>query len=439
MRQISPTLKTRATPDLLIGQLRERFNQFTDHRASNSSFALSDILMSGFAMFSLKYASLLQFETQSEVERQNLAQLYGIKKVCTDSQMRKVLDLVSPYPLQDLFPFYYEILKQLGVLKQYPYLGRHLVVAIDGVTHFESQKVHCPCCIEKANKDGTRSYSHSMLCAMLVHPIEKEVFVMGTEAIVCQDGVEKNDCERNASKRLLDFLAVHYQGQPLLITEDALYANAPNVSQILDNNWSYVLAIKPDGNKSLFAAFADSSVGRRTGRYSYKDERIEHTFRYVNNLPINGSNADIRVNVLHYEQTDKKGKVTRFSWMTNLELNQKTVTSIMRIGRSRWKIENETGRPPAFNTLKNQGYNFEHNYGHGKRNLSTVLAYLMLLAFQVDQLIQSAHKPFRQILKATKTKVKFWHTIRALFMVQSFQSFEEMYAHTALLFKVQLE
>jgi hypothetical protein len=29
----------------------------------------------------------------------------------------------------------------------------------------------------------------------------------------------------------------------------------------------------------------------------------------------------------------------------------------MRAGRARWKIENET-----FNTLKNQGYNFEHNY-----------------------------------------------------------------------------
>jgi hypothetical protein len=27
-------------------------------------------------------------------------------------------------------------------------------------------------------------------------------------------------------------------------------------------------------------------------------------------------------------------------------------------GRARWKIENET-----FNTLKNQGYQFEHNFG----------------------------------------------------------------------------
>ena len=40
----------------------------------------------------------------------------------------------------------------------------------------------------------------------------------------------------------------------------------------------------------------------------------------------------------------------------------------MRAGRSRWKVENET-----FNTLKNLGYNLEHNYGHGKQHLATVL------------------------------------------------------------------
>ena len=34
----------------------------------------------------------------------------------------------------------------------------------------------------------------------------------------------------------------------------------------------------------------------------------------------------------------------------------------MRGGHVRWKIENET-----FNTLKNQGRHFEHNYGPGKK------------------------------------------------------------------------
>jgi hypothetical protein len=39
----------------------------------------------------------------------------------------------------------------------------------------------------------------------------------------------------------------------------------------------------------------------------------------------------------------------------------------MRGGRTRWKIANET-----CNTLKNQGYNFAHNDGHGEQHLSVV-------------------------------------------------------------------
>ena len=59
------------------------------------------------------------------------------------------------------------------------------------------------------------------------------------------------------------------------------------------------------------------------------------------------------------------------------------VYEVMRAGRARWKIENET-----FNTLKNQGYNFQHNYSHGYKNLCSVMTMLMMLAFLIDQVQQ---------------------------------------------------
>lgn len=55
----------------------------------------------------------------------------------------------------------------------------------------------------------------------------------------------------------------------------------------------------------------------------------------------------------------------------------------MRGARARWKLENET-----FNTLKNQGYHFGHNYGLGKQHLSEVFVFLMMLAFLIDQIQQ---------------------------------------------------
>ena len=73
---------------------------------------------------------------------------------------------------------------------------------------------------------------------------------------------------------------------------------------------------------------------------------VEHRFRYVNGLPLNESNPDVLVNFLHYEQKNKKGTKT-FTWVTSLEINEANVYDIMRGGRARWKVENET-----FNTQK---------------------------------------------------------------------------------------
>jgi DNA-binding winged helix-turn-helix (wHTH) protein len=65
--------------------------------------------------------------------------------------------------------------------------------------------------------------------------------------------------------------------------------------------------------------------------------------------------------------------------VTDLRVSKRNVSKLRRGGRARWKSENET-----FNTLKNQGYNFAHNYGHGEQHLSVVFATLRMLAFLVD-------------------------------------------------------
>jgi len=132
--------------------------------------------------------------------------------------------------------------------------------------------------------------------------------------------------------------------------------------------------------------------------------------------------------------TLKDGKLTRWTWITNLPLTQSTVVKVMRGGRARWKIENET-----FNTLKNQGYHFEHNYGHGTQHLATVLALLMFLAFTVDQIQQRCCRFFRALHQGLRTKVKVWASIRNLFSTLVFKSMEALYRHMASLYRLQLE
>jgi len=125
--------------------------------------------------------------------------------------------------------------------------------------------------------------------------------------------------------------------------------------------------------------------------------------------------------VLEYWEIHPDGKVQHFSWITDFLLIPENVWDIMRGGRARWKIENET-----FNTLKNQGYHLEHNYGHGEQNLSVVLALLMMLAFLVDQVQQLCCPLFQAAWHKMKTKCHLWEELRHHFRLLLFGSMAEL-------------
>jgi hypothetical protein len=167
-------------------------------------------------------------------------------------QMRKTLDKLSWKSLRLLFKQSYIKLKKLGIVQSYNYLGGYTLVSIDGVEHFRSEQIHCEHCLKTVHKSGKVDYHHCLLCAVMVHPEKSEVFVLGTEPIQQQDGSEKNDCERN----VLNWFSAHYKGEKLLFIEDTLYATAPNVQQIQENNWDFMIGgVKPDGNAWLFQSF----------------------------------------------------------------------------------------------------------------------------------------------------------------------------------------
>ena len=427
--------------DSEIGLLRGLFESVADKRASNTVHKLSDILMSGFAMFSLKYLSVLEFEQQTVVERENLRNVYGIEKICSDVQMRRVLDNHDPDFIRKEYAKRFKALQNTGLLEDYTYKigsSSYLLVSCDGVQHFSSKSLHCSCCLEKKHQDGSKTYHHNMLCAALVHPEKREVFLLNTEPMIQQDGVEKNDCERNAAKRLQQNMKSDYacydNQYHFLFVEDALYANAAHIETLQSNGYAYILNVKPDSHKTLFAQVAGKRTRKQLQTHSFKQYGITYHFEWVNNLLLCNAHPNLRVNFLYCRQTDKNGKTTTFTWITNISINQNRLWAFMKAARARWKIENET-----FNTLKNLGYHFEHNYGHGDDHLSTMFAYLMMIAFYIDQFIQACSRTFQQLENALQTKTKLWSTIRAVFQTTLVNSINQIYHTVAYLFAVKLE
>jgi hypothetical protein len=422
------------TFDNLMTHLDEQFDKILDHRRANTTYCLPDVLKSAFSMFSLKSPSLLSFQEQTRIERRNLKRIYRIGKIPADTQMRTVLDQIEPENVRRIFPSLFGLLSEAGVIKEYEYVKKHLVISVDGVEHFSSKKIHCANCTTKKRRDGTVSYSHAALAAVIVHPEQKEVVPLDFEPIVCQDGVEKNDCERVAAKRLCKSLKQKYGDEKLLLVEDALSANAPHIRQIGENGWDYIINVKPDSHKSLFKQFEWRRANGEVKSIETVDEKgVRRRYSWTNGLFLNQSAADVKVNCLWYEEEDAGGKVTRWSWITSIRLERRTVGKIMKAGRARWKIENET-----FNTLKNQGYHFEHNYGHGQKHLASVLAMLMMTAFLVDQIQERCCKLFKQLRAGLRTRKKLWETMRSLFKVVALGSMSLLYKRMAGLYEIQL-
>jgi Transposase DDE domain len=409
--------------DSLMGMLSDQFDRVPDHRAANVTYSLSDMLRGAFAMFSLKSPSLLAFKEQTRAEQKNLATIYRLGAIPGDTQMRAGLDPVDPAVFRGVFPALIGRLKQAGVLKEYEYWRDHVIVSMDGVEHFCSAKVHCPQCTTRKLRDGTMSYRHAGLAAVLVHPDHEEVFPLDFEPILNADGAAKNDCERNAAKRLCESLHDRYPDLKMLVVEDALYANAPHIRQIAGYGWSYILSVKPDSHASLVRQFEGREASGQVATLETTDARgVRYRYAWTSGLCLNDSAIDVTVNYLRCERTDRTGKKTIWTWVTNLAFTKATVEKVARAGRARWKIENET-----FNTLKNQGYHFEHNYGHGTQNLASVLALLMFLAFAVDQIIQHAWDLFGQVRAGLSTKVKLWERLRGVFAVLTFPTMTHLY------------
>ena len=407
-------LTKRLSYDRLIVTVRRHLSRVSDHRRGNPTIALVDILMSVLAMFSLKDSSLLQFVNSYAARRANLQNVFGLLKLPSDTAIRQVLDHVLPSKLVVIYSILHAKLRDLGILDSYIYLGNYLLAPIDGTQYFSSKKVKCDYCLTKNHRDGTTTYCHQCLTSVIVHPDHREVFVLGTEDIVNSDGSTKNDCELSASKRLLKKIVnpLKDRGIQLIHIGDALYANGPFIKEVQQRNDAFILVVKPGSQATLVHQFDRLNKANKTKKKQKKERQLIHQYEYINGLFLNGEHPDILVNMVDYKCISQEtGKVIKhFTFITDIKLTTKTVDKIVKAGRARWKIENET-----FNTLKNQGYNYQHNYGHGHKHLAVNMSILMFLAFLIDQIAMRCDKNYRWAMSVKKAKKVFYEKVRHYF------------------------
>ena len=335
----------------LLATVRTAFDTVPDtRRAASVRFTMSDTLSSALAMFSLKYSSLLHFDTDMRADagtvRHNLKTLFGVTQAPCDTQMRKILDPVDPSKLRPAFRALHSSLQRGNVLKKFAWDDDKYLLSIDGTGLFASSTISCQHCCVKKRKSGDEFY-HQLLPATIVHPDLKRALPLDFEPITRRDGNTKNDCERNAGKRLLNSIRQQYPDRQFVVLEDALAANGPHIQELLRHRMDFIIGAKPGSNAALFDEVCER-LNRSECTESAPDDLNKKGFscgfRFTNDIALNDSHPDLRVNFLEYWEFDKKGKQTIFAWVTSLPISADNAYEIARAGRTRWKVGRVRGR-----------------------------------------------------------------------------------------------
>ena len=412
--------------DALFTTMKAGFDKIEDHRPGNVQHSLGDALMSGFAMFSLKDLSLLAFDERRIEAPHNLKTIYDMGSIPCDTSMREILDSVDPNDLRPLFKDAFRQLQRGKALEQMVFMQGCYLLNLDGTGYFSSSKLYSDACMKKVSRFGKVTWYLQAVGAAIVQPYFKAVIPLCPEIIRKQDGETKMDCERNAIRRLLKKFRKDHPHLKVIVNEDGLSSNAPHIEDLEKYNCHYILGVKEGDHKFLFEHVEQAIKNGEAVELSMADEQKEdiiHYFRIVYDAPLNKSNQDRRVTLVEYwEENTKTGKIQRFSWITDLDITEDNVYLFMRGARARWKIENET-----FNTLKNQGYNFGHNYGLGKQHLTEVFVYLVMLAFLIDQIQQLCCPLFNAVWKKWKSKRSLWEKVRIHFHAFIIETMEDLY------------
>jgi hypothetical protein len=341
MALVAPKGRKHLSADALFRLVHTGFDHIPDYRPADADISLTDALMSAFAMFSLKSPSLLAFD--KERAEGNLHTIYGIERVPCDTQMREILDPVVPKALRPIFKSVFTQLQRGKALEPMVFLDDCYLLALDGTGYFSSKTIHCASCLHQVHRNGTITYTHQMLGAALIHPDVRAVIPLMPEPIVKRDGTSKNDCERNAAKRFVSKLRHDHPHLRFIITEDSLSSNAPHIETLHAHHLHYILGVKEGDHAWLFAQVRAAEQAGRVTYYERHDRAagLVHRFRFVNDVPLHASNADVRVNFIEYWE-HRRDQVQHVSWVTDLRVSTRNVFHLMRGGRARWKIENET-------------------------------------------------------------------------------------------------
>lgn len=351
----------------------------------------------GLSLFLFKLGSRRQLDFQLNTDGPavlpNLNRLAGTRQQSrpVNQTLNYFLGRIGSSPVTRLRTQMVQRLVRMKALDSARLQGR-FVIAADGSGYLIFRQRHCEHCLVQRHGETTR-YLHQVLEAKLLGPADT-VISIGTEFIDNRDLADtpaqaaaeqrKQDCELKALRRLAAQLRQDFPQLRLCLSGDALFACGEGFQVARDYHLAYVYVFKEGRLPAVWADFQGLLQLCPEQRVEViTPQKVRQVYRWVHDLSYTDSHGRRwSFTAIQCVETFPDGSTTLWAWVTDLDVNRKTVIEVTtKGGRHRWHIENQ-----GFNTQKNSDLNLEHAYSHGAQWATYYL--LLQIAHLLLQLVE---------------------------------------------------
>lgn len=300
-----------------------------------------------------------------------------LKSVPDWQTINNVLEEVEPQQLEN---FLQDLITKLIRGKKFNQnrVEKAWPVILDGTGYAYFRKRHCEqdlvCNVKDENGKviGKRYYHKALVAKLLLSP--NLTLTLGVEFIENEnENVSKQDCEIRAAKRLMKRLHERFPRLHLIILGDALYGVETMMAECKSHHWDYLFNQKDTRQQIICRDFYNLSEADRgtahvrcrkdQGTVIYRNgmekisgkEQIFNVLQYTREAQLNGDPIPAVESESSDDEEDQNVEPTKFMWVTNLDITEQNVQELTRLGRNRWRIENE-----GFNAQKRGVFKLEH-------------------------------------------------------------------------------
>lgn len=371
-------------------KLNTLFSQLTDKRhKSYITYKMRTIIMT--RLFALLCGITTMTNINSEFNTEDA--IANLSKICNQElkeipdwqTIQDVIENINYEEIDNIRKYMFKALLRSKIFDKFRYNGCiQIIVDATSLTTL-SYNLNGNCLIR--TKDGkTKYYKYVLEAKAAFGDIVISIDSEWIENSPLNNENQKQDCEVNAFKRMANRIKKTYPKLKFIITGDALYATTPMINICKNNHWYYIFNLKKDRLKNVYEEFEDN--------INYENEVTKENYYLSSGITF----KENIFNVFRYVEIKKK-KITTFNYISNLKITNKNIEEIVRLGRKRWKIENE-----GFNIQKNGTFNISHLCSRFENALK--IHYLFIqIAHTIRQLLEYGSVLLKNMKLSTKKEI----------------------------------